>query len=203
MSSSPIMAGQPFSPVSTKKIAEQFFRDGYVYIPNVLTPGEVSPLRERTDQLLDDPDLMESTNPNLADVRYVQLGKHQTTGEDLPFILRNTIELDQMFRDMLLREPIFSLAEAIVGTNCKFCGQNVLRNKPGLSIDRWHVDGEVHFPLPDSIERYDSRIRMRVMWFTVQMALSDIELIEHGPTQYVPVSHYSCLLYTSPSPRDS
>jgi len=25
----------------------------------------------------------------------------------------------------------------------------------------------------------------------VQMALSDIELIEHGPTQYVPVSHYS------------
>ena len=83
------MAGQPFSPMSTKKIAEQFFRDGYVYIPNVLTPGEVSTLRERTDQLLDDPDLMESTNPNLADVRYVQLGKHQTTGEDLPFILRN------------------------------------------------------------------------------------------------------------------
>jgi hypothetical protein len=135
--------------------------------------------------------LKESTNPNLADVRYVQLGKHQETGEDLPFILRNTIELDQMFRDMLLREPIFSLAEAIVGTGCKFCGQNVLRNKPGLSIDSWHVDGEVHFPLPNSIERYDPRIQMRVMWFTVQMALSDIELIEHGPTQYVPVSHYS------------
>ena len=191
MSSSPIMAGQPFSPEKTTQIAEQFFRDGYVYIPNVLNPEEVSTLRDRTDPLLDDPDLMESTNPNLADVRYVQLGKHQTTGEDLPFILRNTIELDQMFRDMLLREPIFSLAEAIVGTNCKFCGQNVLRNKPGLSIDSWHVDGEVHFPLPDSIEQYDPRIRMRVMWFTVQMALSDIELIEHGPTQYVPVSHYS------------
>ena len=74
MSSSPIMAGQPFSPEKTTQIAEQFFRDGYVYIPNVLNPEEVSTLRDRTDQLLDDPDLMESTNPNLADVRYVQLG---------------------------------------------------------------------------------------------------------------------------------
>ena len=32
---------------------------------------------------------------------------------------------------------------------------------------------------------------MRVLWFTVQMALTDIETIEHGPTQYVPGSHYS------------
>ena len=138
MSSSPISAGKPFSIEKTTQIAEQFFRDGYVYIPNVLTSKEVSTLRDRTDQLLDDPDLKESTNPNLADVRYVQLGKHQETSEDLPFILRNTIELDQMFRDMLLREPIFSLAEAIVGIGCKFCGQNVLRNKPG-SVSYTHL----------------------------------------------------------------
>ena len=91
MSSSPILSGKPFSIEKTTQIAEQFFRDGYVYIPNVLTSKEVSTLRDRTDQLLDDPDLKESTNPNLADVRYVQLGKHQETSEDLPFILRNTI----------------------------------------------------------------------------------------------------------------
>ena len=32
---------------------------------------------------------------------------------------------------------------------------------------------------------------MPVLWFTVQVALSDIDTIEHGPTQYVPGSHYS------------
>ncbi len=32
---------------------------------------------------------------------------------------------------------------------------------------------------------------MPVMWITVQVALTDIESIEHGPTQYVPGSHYS------------
>ena len=53
MSSSPIMAGKPFSTEKTKQIAEQFFRDGYVHIPHVLTPKEVSILRDRTDQLLD------------------------------------------------------------------------------------------------------------------------------------------------------
>ena len=34
-------------------------------------------------------------------------------------------------------------------------------------------------------------MRMPVFWFTVQVALSDITLLEHGPTQYVPGSHYS------------
>ena len=92
---------------------------------------------------------------------------------------------------MLLREPILSLAEAIVGENCKFCGQNVLRNLPGLSIDRWHVDGSVHFPVTDEMPRHDPRLRMPVMWFTIQMALNDIDTIEEGPTQYVRVTHYS------------
>lgn len=173
------------------EIAEQFFRDGFVHIPGVLTDGEVSALREKSDELFADPQLMEQTNPDLADVRYIQMGAHTESGETLPFILRNTIELDPIFRDMLLREPILSLAEAIVGENCKFCGQNVLRNLPGLSIDTWHVDGSVHFPVTEEMPRHDPRLRMPVMWFTVQMALNDIDTLEEGPTQYVRGSHYS------------
>ena len=191
MTTSPIISGEPFNAEKTQQIVERFHRDGFVHIPGVLTSGEVTALRDKTDQLLADPVLAERTNPELADKRYIQLGKHKESGEELPFILRNTIELDQIFRDMLLREPILSLAEAVVGQDCKFCGQNVLRNLPGLSIDRWHVDGAVHFPVPDNVPRHDPRIRMPVMWLTVQMALSDIESIEYGPTQYVPGSHYS------------
>ena len=191
MANSPILKGEPFSAERTAEIAEQFFRDGFVYLPGVLTESEVTALREKSNELFADPQLMETTNPDLADVRYIQMGGHTESGETLPFILRNTIELDSIFRDMLLREPILSLAEAIVGENCKFCGQNVLRNLPGLSIDTWHVDGSVHFPVTEEMPRHDPRLRMPVMWFTVQMALSDIDTIEEGPTQYVPGSHYS------------
>lgn len=191
MANNRILRGKPFSKEKTAQIAEQFFRDGFVHIPGVLTDKEVAALREKTDELFADPELVERTNPDLADVRYIQMGAHAESGELLPFILRNTIELDQIFRDMLLRAPILSLAEAIVGKDCKFCGQNVLRNLPGLSIDRWHVDGSVHFPVSDEVPRHDPRLRMPVMWFTVQIALSDIDSIEEGPTQYVRGSHYS------------
>ena len=191
MTISPIISGEPFSEGKTQQVVEQFHRDGFVHLPDVLTSEEVTAVRDKTDELFADPLLAERTNPELADTRYIQLGKHEESGEELPFILRNTIELDQVFRDMLLREPILSLAEAIVGQDCKFCGQNVLRNLPGLAIEQWHVDGQVHFPVPENVPRHDPRIRMPVMWFTVQMALTDIESIEHGPTQYVPGSHHS------------
>ena len=191
MANSPILKGEPFSKEKTAEIAEQFFRDGFVYIPGVLTEGEINALREKTDEFFADPQLADRTNPHLADVRYIQMGAHADSQEPMPFILRNTIELDPIFRDMLLREPILSLAEAIVGENCKFCGQNVLRNLPGLSIDRWHVDGPVHFPVTEGMPRHDPCLRMPVMWFTVQMALNDIDTIEEGPTQYVRGSHYS------------
>ena len=151
MANSPILKGERFSEEKTKEIAEQFFRDGFVHIPGVLTDGEVAALRDKSDELFADSELAETTNPELADVRYIQMSAHAESKETLPFILRNTIELDPIFRDMLLREPILSLAEAIVGENCKFCGQNVLRNLPGLSIDTWHVDGSVHFPVTEDM----------------------------------------------------
>ena len=191
MGNSLILSGKPFSEEKTTQIAQQFFRDGFVHIPGVLTEDEVTALREKTDAFFNDPELAERTNPDLADVRYIQMGTHADSSETLPFILRNTIELDPIFRDMLLREPILSLAEAIVGKNCKFCGQNMLRNLPGLSISNWHVDGSVHFPVSDEMPRHDPRLRMPVMWFTVQMALNDIDSIDEGPTQYVRGSHYS------------
>ncbi len=191
MNTSPIISGEPFSEEKTRAIVEQLHRDGFAHIPGVLTSEEVSALRAKTDELFADPVLFDRTNPELADPRYIQLGRHQESGEELPFILRNTIELDPIFRDMLLREPILSIAEAVVGGDPKFCGQNVLRNLPGVAIEQWHVDGQVHFPLPENVSRHNPRIRMPVMWFTVQMTLTDITSMEQGPTQYVPGSHYS------------
>ena len=122
MNASPIISGEPFDAEKTQEAVEQLYRDGFAYIPDVLTSDKVSALRAKTDELFADPALFNRTDPELADTRYIQLGKHEESGEELPFILRNTIELDPIFRDMLLREPILSIAEAVVGKDCKFCG---------------------------------------------------------------------------------
>ena len=102
MTGTPILAGERFSPEKNREIAERFFRDGFVHIPGVLTQEEVEAIREKTDELLDNPDLQARFNPDLGDPRYAQVREHDTSGEQLPFILRNTIELDQIFRDMLV-----------------------------------------------------------------------------------------------------
>ena len=203
MADTPILAGEPFSPQKNQAIVNQFLRDGYVHVPNVLTVGEIAALRHKTDELLNDPSLNKRDSTNSADEAFIETDaafkgeseKPETSSEEVPFILRNTIELDQIFRDMLVREPIFSLAEAILSFNyykgMKFVGQNVIRNKPGLSIDTWHLDGDLHYPLPESIKRHDPRVHLRVWWLTVQMPLTDIESVEYGPTQYIPGSHYA------------
>ena len=168
-----ILPGQRLDEAQTERVLADFHRDGFALVPGVLTAGEVSVLRAVTDRCFAD--------PALQGTKYIQ-------GD---FILRHTLELDPVFTDMLVREPILGLAEAVVGADCRFCGQNVIRNQNGLAIARWHVDDVVEFPLPEAVPRHDGRARMPVQWFTVQMALSDVLSEADGPTQFVPGSHYS------------
>ncbi len=163
-------------------ILNRFYRDGFALIPGVLNPEEVAVLREVTDRCFSD--------PVLKGTEYTSTSSNGSGGSE-GFVLRNTLELDPVFVDMLVREPILSLAEAVVGEDCKFCGQNVIRNPRGKAIAVWHVDDRVEFPLPDDVPRHNPGIRMPVQWFTIQMALSEIETVEDGPTQFVPGSHYS------------
>lgn len=189
MSSDTIAAGTPFSAQKTQQLLAAFRRDGFVHVPGVLQAAEIDALRRAADRLLDDPALQAKENPQRHDRRYVQM--HSKDGVETPFILRNTIELDPLFVALLTRQPILGLAEAAVGPDCRFCGQNVLRSPPAVAIENWHVDGGVHFPVPEDVPRHDPRIPPPVLWLTVQIALSDVETLAHGPTQYVPGSHFS------------
>jgi hypothetical protein len=167
---------QPFSEEQTQKISEDFFRDGYAVIPNILTPDEIMALREKTDAIADAPDQAPQKH-----VSYVYEA----------FVLRRGHEADPLFASMVTHPAIYSIVEAVLGKDAPFNALNVIRNQPGQAISRWHVDDTLEFPLPEEIERFDPRIRMPVLWLTVQVALSDIDSIEHGPTQFVPGSHYS------------
>ena len=64
MNTTPILPGEPFSEEKTQQIVEQFHRDGFVHIPGVLTPKEITALRDTTDRLFADPSLAERTNPS-------------------------------------------------------------------------------------------------------------------------------------------
>jgi hypothetical protein len=168
--------GQPFSDAENARIAEEFFREGCALIPGVLGADEVAELRARTDRYFEARDSLPAQHVSYANGA---------------FVLRRGAELDPLFGAMVTREPIQSLAAAVLGAKPAFNALNVIRNEPGQAISYWHVDDVLEFPLPEDIPRFDARIRMPVFWFTVQVALSDIPTLAHGPTQYVPGSHYS------------
>jgi hypothetical protein len=171
-----LTAGTPFEAERSAVIAEEFFREGCVLVPGALTPEVVEELRARTDRYFESRESLPARH-----VSYVHGA----------FVLRYGAELDPLLNAMTTHEPIFSLVTAVLGPEPAFNALNVIRNEPGQAISNWHVDDTVEFPLPDDIPRFDPRMRMPVFWFTVQVALSDITAIEHGPTQYVPGSQYS------------
>lgn len=183
---SPIKPGIPFTDERTREIIRDFNRDGYVLIPGVLESDEVTALREKTDSLMADPAADEG-----GYVQYAHRSEARLDAPDEPFILRHTNELDRIFCDLLVREPIISLMETIFGPDVQQCGMNVLRNDRTKAIDKWHIDDALFYPLPDDVPRHDPHVDLPLFWLTVQMPLTDVDSIEYGPTEFVPGSHYS------------
>jgi hypothetical protein len=166
-------------------VADDFFRDGYVLIPGALSRDEAVALRERTEDYF--------VRRDAIDPRHVSY-----VGDT--FVLRRGAELDPVYADLIHRPSIYSVVEAVLGKDPAFNALNVIRNAPGQAIAHWHVDDLLERPLPDEIARFDARIRMPVLWLTVQLALSDIETEAHGPTQFIPGSHYSG---RQPTPKEA
>lgn len=172
-----ITAGNRLDPASQAETLEHFYREGYAMLRQVLTPDEVANLREIADHSIDHPESMGE--------------RAYAAPVFTAMVLRRTQSIHRAFCDMLVREPFVSLAEAILGANPGFCGQNVIRSDKGTAVSAWHIDDILEFPLPPEIPRHDARMRMPVFWFSFQIVLSDIDAAEHGPTQLVPGSHYS------------
>lgn len=166
----------PHSQDRIAAITDEFSREGGVLIPGVLSSDEAAALRERTDYYFANRESIPQEH-----VSYVYEA----------FVLRNCASLDPLYCALVTRPTIVDIAAAVLGRDPQFNACNVIRNEPGQAISRWHVDDLLERPLPDEIPRFDARIRMPVLWFTVQVALSDIDEIEDGPTQFVPGSHYS------------
>lgn len=157
-----------------EEIVDRFHRDGFALVPGVLSGDECAELRQRTDALFDDP--AAPRNPGYSS-----------------FALADVACVDPLFCRLMVREPILPLVQSILGADLRYCGSGVLRNGRDAGVTFWHVDdaNKVDFPLPDSIARHDPRVHMPIFWMTVQIALTDIDAVEYGPTELVRGSHYA------------
>lgn len=163
----------PYDAEYMTQIEEKLVRDGFALLPGVLQPVEIEALRAAIDRVFANEKYRESYN---------------VEGD---FIALRLFETAPIFVDMLTREPIISLAKHILGPDCHLMAQNALRNAPGQSIDSFHVDDTLIFPVPDGMERHDPRLCLPVFYFNLSFALTDIPAVEYGPTQYIPGSQYS------------
>ncbi|MCJ8331162.1 MAG: phytanoyl-CoA dioxygenase family protein [Lentisphaeria bacterium] len=163
----------PFNTETTQTIVDQFNRDGWIHLPGVLTGEEIAALTEGIDAVFDDPNAEETNNVYDA------------------FSAVRLFERDAMFRDMLVREPVISLAEKLLGDDCHLIADGVVRNRPGEAVNHWHTDDLLIFPLPDEIPHHDPRMNIPNMIINFQFMLTDVPTIEYGPTEVVPGSHYS------------
>lgn len=168
---------QPFSAEDTAAIKEDFFRDGFRFIPDILSSEEVEALKAAVDRVFDDPSRANRYSQDSAPINDI--------------VAVRLFETDPIFEEMLTREPIISLAESILGTNCHLIAQNVVRNGYNEALDGFHADDALFFPVPEGVERHDPRLQMPVYIMTVQIPLTDVPSIEYGPTEYVPGSHYA------------
>jgi ectoine hydroxylase-related dioxygenase (phytanoyl-CoA dioxygenase family) len=174
----------PLSEQQLAELAEAFFREGCVVVSGVLSSAEIALLRAKTDEY--------AANPNTP--------KKHISYAGTTLVLRRCHEMDPVFEALTMSESIRRIAEAALGPEPRFNAMNVIRNEKGQAISRWHVDDVVEFPLPPPIPRFDPRMRMPVFWMTIQIALTDIDSLEHGATQFVPTSHYSGRLPQSDNP---
>lgn len=165
--------GAPYSTGDVGRIAADFTRDGYARLGNLLSAEDVGRLRGIIDHMFEDPASRE---------------QDRIYGE---WIAVRMFEVDRFCRDLLVREPIISLMESLLGPECHAVASNVVRNPPGQAIDSFHVDDLLWFPLPEAIPRFDTRIAFPNFLINVHFALTDTPTDAYGPTQVVPGSHYS------------
>jgi ectoine hydroxylase-related dioxygenase (phytanoyl-CoA dioxygenase family) len=167
--------GSAFNEEETARMVDEFFREGWLHLRNVLTPEEVDVLKAGMIRKYDDERL-----PGDEEGDHIR-----------GMSLMRMFEYHQSFRDLIVREPVVSLAEAILGEDCHMMAMNALRTDREEGITGWHVDQGPYFPCPDEIPRHDPRLRIPCYTFNALFPLTDIESIEHGPTEVVPGSHYS------------
>ena len=195
---------------------ESFHTNGFLVIPNVLTPEKCEVLRNDYDKIL------KKTEDEKSDTSNPVIKAHTSIK-----IMERMFEHSPNNLDLFAIEPIVTFAEYLIGgangtgyskddgipnaNVVHVIHNNSFKIPPqtdGLANNGWHQDDTPHVLSIDG--KPLNNIRLNVLAFTVNYYLTDVLSPENGPTQVIPGSHLFgkfcdgdiCLLYTSPSPRD-
>lgn len=167
---------------------DQFYNQGYLVIPSVLSLTECEELKEDLKQVAQ------------------KQGESKSLG-----IYKRMFEHSDNNLLLFMKEPIVSIAEAIIRDKHivdQGCSENsvalqthVIHNNgiivpPGSAgISAWHQDDPPHFILKDDAS---ANVHLPVLAFTANYYLSDVLRKENGPTVVIPGSH----LYGKHCPSD-
>ncbi len=166
------LAGRKVGEDQIRDWVEQFHRQGFLFLQNVLPPEWCAELRTDLDrQLVDNP--------------------HRLNSKTLAHRLFEHSQANLRLFDL---EPIVSFAEALVAENCHVIHNNSFRTPPGGGIIKWHQDDPPHFLVTHG--EPPTNIRLPVLVFTANYYLTDVTEKEHGGTETVPGSH----LFGAPAP---
>ncbi|MDE2127265.1 MAG: phytanoyl-CoA dioxygenase family protein [Armatimonadetes bacterium] len=152
---------------------EQFHRDGYLFLQNVLLPETVRVLKEDLD---------------------AALAEREDNGSGVIDIHCRMFEISAANVRLFAMEPIVSFAEALIATTTHVVHNNSFRTPVGKGITTWHQDDPPHFLVTDG--KPPTNVRLPVLLFTANYYLTDVFTVENGPTQVIPGSH---LFGASPS----
>jgi ectoine hydroxylase-related dioxygenase (phytanoyl-CoA dioxygenase family) len=173
---------EPLADEDLNPILEDFHANGATIIRGALSRDECERMIERLDQIY--------AEPYFADMRNVKV-KADHDGKK-PIVVHRLFECDRTFRDLLVREPIISIAETVLGPHCHCIAQGCILNRTDTGINRFHVDDGLEFPITSGeVKRHDPRIRIPVFRMSVQIALTDQDEDQYGPSEFVPGSHYA------------
>ena len=155
---------------------EALERDGYVYLPEVITREEVAELREQIDLLEPIPE----SNDFRGDP-----GDRQGLGAGSIHI-KNAFNRGKAFFDCLDRPGVIEAVEAALGDDCHIIGMSAWKSGPGRPDQNLHADW-APINLPEDIAA-DPRVKLPVFNATAHYYLNDTTE-ELGPTMMVPGSH--------------
>ena len=108
---------QPFTQEELTLILEDFFLNGDAIIRSVLSADQREQMCRHINQVFDEPYFVETRNV-----------KTKPEGPK-PIVVHRLFECDRLFRDLLIREPIISIAETVLGPQCHSIAQGCILNR--------------------------------------------------------------------------
>ncbi len=141
--------------------ADQFNRDGCLFLKNVLPPALCTELRADLDRM--------------------------TAEDGNGDFVNRAFERSRANLSLFEFEPIVSLAELLIAKNCHVIHNNSFRTRRGGGIVEWHQDDAPHYLVTDG--QPPTNIRLPVLFFTANYYLTDVTEIAHGGTEVIPGSH--------------